>query len=140
MKRYLFTFTALAMSLTSGAFAPSLRASDWDEKTIITTSQPVTVPSKTLPAGRYVLKLDEGNLGRNVVFIYNGDETHLITTVLATPAYRLVPSDKTELTFYESPAGQPAALRTWFYPGENFGFEFLQTPAESASESPASGH
>lgn len=31
--------------------------------------------------------------------------------------------------FWETPAGQPKALRAWFYPGDNFGQEF-QYPEE----------
>jgi hypothetical protein len=126
MKRYLTVFAALAMSLMSSAFVPSLKASEWDKKTIITISQPVTVEGTLLPAGQYVLKLQDFSGSQDVVYIFNGEETRLITTVLAIHAYRLQPTDKSDFSFYETPAGQPAALRRWFYPGENSGFEFLR--------------
>ena len=32
--------------------------------------------------------------------------------------------DKTVLEFWETPEGNPVALRSWFYPGDNRGFEF----------------
>ena len=126
MKRYLTVFAALTMSLMSSAFVPSLKASEWDKKTIITISQPVTVEGTLLPAGQYVLKLQDSSSGQDVVYIFNGEETRLITTVLAIHAYRLQPTGKSEFSFYESPAGQPAALHTWFYPGDNGGLEFLR--------------
>src|SRR5579863_5333584 len=126
VKRYLTVFAALAMGLISSAFVPSLKASESDKKTIITISQSVTVEGTLLPAGQYVLKLQDSPSSQEVVYIFNGEETRLITTVLAIHAYRLQPTDKSDFSFYETPAGQPAALHKWFYPGENDGFEFLR--------------
>jgi hypothetical protein len=47
------------------------------------------------------------------------------TTILAIPNYRLQATDKTVITFKERAAGQPEALRAWFYPGRNWGEEFV---------------
>ena len=126
VKRRLPVFAALAVSLMSSAFVPSLKASESDKKTIITISQSVTVEGTLLPAGQYVLKMQDSSSNQDVVYIFNGEQTRLITTVLAIPAYRLQPTDKSEFSFYESPTGQPAALHKWFYPGDNSGFEFLR--------------
>ena len=134
MKRYLPVFAALAMSLSS-AFVPSLQASVSDKKTIITISEPVTVQGTLLAAGQYVLRLQDSSASRDVIYIFNGEETQLITTVQALHAYRLEPTGKSEFSFYNSPAGQPAALHTWFYPGDNGGFEFLQPRHAAAAES-----
>ncbi len=131
MFRYMPVFAALAMSLMSSAFVPSLRASVSDKKTIINVSQPIVVEGTLLQAGQYVLKLQDSSSLRDVVYIFNGEGTRLITTVLAIPAYRLQPTGKSEFSFYDSPAGQPSALHTWFYPGDNSGFEFL--PREHAA-------
>ena len=131
MFRYIAVFAALAMSLMSSAFVPSLRASVSDKKTIINVSQPIVVEGTLLQAGQYVLKLQDSSPSRDVVYIYNGEETRLITTVLAIPAYRLQPTGKSEFSFYEAPTGQHPALHTWFYPGDNSGFEFL--PREHAA-------
>ena len=132
MKRYLTVFAVLAMSLMSSAFVPSLKASESDKKTIITISQPVTVEGTLLPAGQYVLKLQDSSSSQEVVYIFNGEETRLITTVLAIHAYRLQPTDKSEFSFYDSPAGQPTALQTWFYPGDDTGFLFRQRQQTAA--------
>src|SRR5580693_9700984 len=121
MKLYLAVFAALAMSLMSSTLVPSLKASESDKKTIITISQPVTVEGTLLPTGQYVLKLQDSSSSQDVVYIFNGEQTRLVTTVLAIHAYRLQPTDKSEFSFYESPTGQPAALHRWFYPGDNSG-------------------
>ena len=126
MKSHLTIFAALAMSLMSSTLVPSLKASESDKKTIITISQPVTVEGTLLPAGQYVLKMQDSSSSQDVVYIFNGEQTRLVTTVLAIHAYRLQPTDKSEFSFYESPTGQPAALHRWFYPGDNSGFEFLR--------------
>src|SRR5579862_8719476 len=105
MKRYLPVFAALAMSLMSSAFVPSLEASETDLKTIITISQPVAVEGTILPAGQYVLRLLDTSSRRDIVAIFN-DEGRLITTVIAMHAYRIQPTDKSAFSFYEAGAGQ----------------------------------
>jgi len=139
MKRSLPVFAALATSLMSSAFTHSLKASELDKKTIITISQPVTVKGTTLPPGQYVLKVPVSSFATDLVYIFNGEGTRLITTVLAIPAYRLSPTGKSEFSFYESPAGQPAALRKWFYPGDNYGIEFQRPRHAVAAESSSAG-
>src|SRR5260370_8625269 len=115
MNRYFPVFAALAMSLSS-AFVPSLKASVSDKKTIITISQPVTVEGTLLPAGHYVLRLQDSSTLRDVVYIFNGEGTRLITTVLAIPAYRLQPPGKSEPSFYNSPRGDASASHPAVYP------------------------
>jgi len=41
------------------------------------------------------------------------------------PDYRLKPTGKTVITFSERPAGTPEAMKAWFYPGSNYGQEFV---------------
>jgi hypothetical protein len=126
MKRTLSVFAALAIGLMSSAFVPSLKASEMDKRTIITISQPIAVQGTILPAGKYVLKVQESPSTANAIYVFNGDETQLITTVLAIHAVRQQPADNSAFSFYDSPAGEPAALHTWFYPGDDYGFEFVQ--------------
>ena len=125
MKHTLTVFAALAMSLMSSAFAPSLKADEADKKTTISISQPITVNGTTLPAGQYVLRLQDFRSGRDVVYIFNGQETRLITTVRAIHASRLESDHKSYFSFYESPAGKPPALHKWFYERDDYGLEFL---------------
>lgn len=100
-------------------------ADDWDESTKLTFSEPVEVPGQVLPAGSYWFKLADSEADRNIVQIWNADRTQLITTILAIPDYRQNPPEKTIINFQERPSGRPEAIRSWFYPGNNSGEEFV---------------
>ncbi|MDP8979371.1 MAG: hypothetical protein M3O35_02135 [Acidobacteriota bacterium] len=97
----------------------------------MTVNEPLQVPNKVLPPGKYVMKLMDSPSNRHIVQIFDGDEQHLQTTVLAIPNYRLRPTGKTQFGFWETPPGQPKALRAWFYPGDNFGQEFAYPKSQS---------
>src|SRR5713226_3241201 len=119
------------MALMGTAFSPSAKADDWNRKTEITFSGPVEIPGVhltgwgVLPAGTYVFKILDSQSDRHIVQIFNKDETTIYATILAIPNYRLRATDKTVMTFTERPAGEPEALRAWFYPGRNWGEEFV---------------
>src|SRR5437588_94785 len=119
------------LALLLGAYFPLAHADEWDKTTKITFSEPVQVPGKVLPAGTYVFKLLNSASNRHVVQIFNEDHTALITTVLAIPNMRLEPAGKTILRYDERPSGQPIALAAWFYPGDNFGQEFVYPKGEA---------
>jgi hypothetical protein len=128
-----------SIGLLGVALAPSGRADEWNKKTILTVSEPIQVPNKVLPAGKYVIKLLDSPSNRHIVQIFNADETQLQTTILAIPNYRIQPTGKTIFTFWETPPGQPKALRAWFYPGDNFGQEFAY-PKSAAVQIAAVSH
>jgi hypothetical protein len=126
------------MALVSAVFAPAASADDWNRKTVITFSAPVEIPGVhlkgwgVLPAGTYVFKILDSQSDRHIVQIFNADETTIYATILAIPNYRLKATDKTVITFRERAAGEPEALRAWFYPGRNWGEEFVY-PKEKAA-------
>lgn len=115
----------LCAAVLTIAFAPAARPDDWNKKTVVTTNVPIEVPGKALPAGTYVFKLLDSPSNRNIVQIFDKDEKQLLATVLTIPNYRLKPADKPLLQFEERPSGTPEALKAWFYPGENYGREFV---------------
>jgi hypothetical protein len=120
---FALSITALCMMLSGTASAQT-----WDKKTTVNFSVPVEIPgisAQVLPAGTYVFRLLDSLSDRNVVQIFNKDESHLYATILAIPNYRLKATDKTVMTFAEREAGDPQALRAWFYPGDNWGQEFV---------------
>jgi hypothetical protein len=49
----------------------------------------------------------------------------VFTTILAVPNFRLKATGKTVITFHERPAGQPEAIKAWFYPGRDWGDHFV---------------
>jgi hypothetical protein len=118
--------TIFCLSLAFLAFSPSVKADGWNKKTVVTFSQPVEIPGGiVLPAGTYVIKLLDSLSNRHIVQIFNQDQTHIYATILAIPNWRLDVTDKTVMTFGERAAGDPQAIRSWFYPGDNFGQEFV---------------
>ena len=124
--------TAASIGLLGLALAPNARADEWNKRTTLTIDQTIQVPGKLLPAGKYVVKLLDSQSDRHIVQIFNEQGTELQTTILAIPNYRLRPTGKTVFTFWETPPGQPKALRAWFYPGDNFGQEFAYPKAKAA--------
>jgi hypothetical protein len=68
---------------------------------------------------------------RHIVRVFAQDEKTVITTILAIPNYRLQPTGNSVFQFWETPAGQPRAMRAWFYPGDNFGQEFAYYKTKS---------
>jgi hypothetical protein len=106
------------------SLAPIAKADEWDKKTVLTVSETVQLPNATLQPGSYTFKLLDSQSDRHIVQVFDKDGMHLITTILAIPNYRLRPTGKSTFTFWEVPAGQPPAMRAWFYPGDNFGQEF----------------
>lgn len=103
----------------------------------MTFNGPVEIPGVhlkgwgVLPAGTYVFKILDSQSDRHIVQIFNEDETQVYATILAIPNYRLRVTDKTVVTFRERPVGQPEALRAWFYPGRNWGEEFVYPKAKA---------
>ncbi len=122
---------ASCIGLFGAALAPTAHADQWNKRTILTVNEAIQVPNKVLQPGKYVMKLLDSQSNRHIVQIFDENEQHLITTVLAIPNYRLEPTGKTQFGFWETPAGQPKALRSWFYPGDNFGQEFAYPKNEA---------
>ena len=128
LDRFRVVVTIFCLSLVALAFLPSAKADEWNRKTTVTFSAPVEVPgvgAQILPAGTYVFKIFDSLSDRHIVQIFNQAEDHVFTTILAIPNYRLRATSKTVMTFRERAAGQPEAIRAWFYPGRQWGEEFV---------------
>jgi hypothetical protein len=123
--------TILLMASLAVAFSPAVKADPWNQKTVFTFSGPVEIPGQVLPAGTYVFKLADSSANRHIVQVFNQEENRIFGTFLAIPDYRMQPSDKTIITFHERPAGSPEAVRAWFYPGHNYGHEFVYPKGEA---------
>jgi hypothetical protein len=131
------TTTVFSLALLGAVFSSAAKADEWNRKTVVTFSGPVEIPGVhvkgwgVLPAGTYVFKILDSQSDRHIVQIFNEDESQCYATILAIPNYRLRVTDKTVITFRERPAGQPEALRAWFYPGRNWGEEFVYPKARA---------
>lgn len=118
-----------AIALTGIGIAASIivsraQADEWDKMTLLTVDQPIQVGNNTyLEPGTYMFKL--ANSDRHIVQIFTKDRSHLINTIFAIPSYRVELTDGPQFTFWETPPGTAKAVRTWYYPGDHFGQEFL---------------
>ncbi len=97
----------------------------------------VEIPGKVLAPGKYVFELANDASDRNIVQIFSEDSNgndSLVESVLAIPDYISNTSGKPIVRFEERPAGSPEAIQSWFYPGDNTGWEFVY-PKEPSSDS-----
>jgi hypothetical protein len=117
------SFTLLCLLVT-----PKAKADDMNRMTVFTFSGPVEVPgngAQILPAGTYLFKVLSSDSNRHMVQIMSPDQSHVYTTILAIPNYRMNTTDKTVITFSERPAGEPEALKAWFFPDHQWGEQFV---------------
>jgi LPXTG-motif cell wall-anchored protein len=126
-------FAVLSLTLLAATLTPGAGADEWNKKTVMTFNQPVEIPGQILPAGTYTFVLLDSPADRHIVQIFNADGSHIIATVLAINDYRLKPTGDTVVKFAERSGDNPEALKAWFYPGDNFGQEFVY-PKQRAIE------
>jgi hypothetical protein len=125
MYRLSTAISLLCLGLMVCLWTPAARANEWNEKTIVKFNEPVEVPGRVLSSGTYVFKLLDTDGDRNIVQIFNPDGTKLYATILAISDYRLKPTDKPVIRFEERASYSPEAIRAWFYPGRQYGEEFV---------------
>lgn len=127
----------------SSTIAPAM-ADDWNKETRLQVNEPVKIPGRVLMPGKYVFKLADSQSNRNIVEVFSEDEAgrqQFVKFILAIPAYKMDTPDKAMIGLEERPAGSPQAIHNWFYPGNNYGWEFVYPKSErlevSANQTPA---
>jgi hypothetical protein len=124
--KILFVATALAACV-----ATSARADETDKLTYLTFSKSVQLPGKTLPAGRYRFQLADTEGSRRVIKVQSEDGKKQLAMLQSVPnQLRDAPKDPLVM-FKESAEGQPDAIKSWNYPGERTGYEFIYPKAEA---------
>jgi len=139
--------TKVAVSIVGAwvAFVPLARAAEPLKQTPFVTNEPMEVPGMMLAPGRYVFRLVESSAERNVlqvfevVQLWTGDESRLLSTLLTMPNYDLPTTDKTVFAFFERGPKQAKALRLWFPPSRNYGQEFVYPKAQAVELAKAVG-
>lgn len=109
----------LGATTTTGAQGPNP-----SERTFITFSGPVELPGLRLEPGTYVMKLAD-TPDRDIVQVLTRDERRVLGHWSYVMADRRDLSDETVLMFRETAAGTTPAVQFWYYPGEQFGKEFI---------------
>lgn len=123
---------AAAMMVTLSPEPARAQGQPLDARTEFTFNQPVELPGVTLPPGTYIFRFVDGTTGRKVMQVQARDASNKTYGMFLTiNAERPRPSDDAELRFLETPAGQPAAVKTWWYPGNTIGREFIYPKAQA---------
>ena len=132
MTRFHASYLALALALAASIMTPA-KADEWNKETRMQTNVPLQIPGRVLEPGTYIFRLSDGFSNRNVVQVFsedaNGKET-FVTTLLAVSAYRQITPEEPIFNMDERPAGSPEAIKSWFYPGDNTGWEFVYSKAD----------
>jgi LPXTG-motif cell wall-anchored protein len=93
--------------------------------------EPTEIPGAVLQPGRYLVKVLDTQETRKVVQFLNADESAVVATAMAIPTYRVAPAEQNEFVYFQRAEGQPQALKSWIYPGNNYGVEFVYPKAEA---------
>jgi len=123
----------IAIAIAAATLCVSLpsRADESDKLTYLTFSKPIQMPGKTLPAGRYRFQLADTEESRRVIKVQSEDGKHQLLMLQTMPnQLRDIPKDPVVL-FRETAQGQPDAVRSFNYPGERTGYEFVYPKAEA---------
>src|SRR6185436_19648464 len=116
---------ACAVALVAGMSVTTVFAQTPDKRTLFTFSGPVAVPGMTLPAGQYLFRLADPTTSAKVVQVLSADGSKPYGMFFSYPAERLEAASQPEVRFMETAKGMPAAIKTWWYPGERTGYEFI---------------
>src|SRR5688572_27305947 len=104
---------------------------EWNKKSTLTVRESVEAPGIVLEPGRYVVKLHEQNLDHITIHILDATERTVLATFPAVQDFRKHFSDEAPFIFYKVEEPGVRAIRSWFYPGDNYGLEFVY-PRERA--------
>ncbi len=109
------------------AFAVVVPAqADWtrmNDTTHMTFKHAVRLPGVTLPAGRYVFRLNDG---KQAVWIFSEDNSKVFGPYLILPRRRIESTTERVVIFDRSPeAGGVPTIRAWFGRHREQGHEFM---------------
>jgi hypothetical protein len=118
--------SGLVMAATIAVMTPApVSAVTYDKLAYLTFSEPVQIPGATLSAGMYRFRLANPETSRNVVQVLSHDGAIVYAMFHTIPDSRMSITEEPVVTFKETPAGVPPAVRSLFYGGEYRGYEFV---------------
>jgi hypothetical protein len=104
----------------------------WTKSSIVAFSQPTEIPGRMLEPGTYVFKFVRAEGETHIVEVLDAAETQVLATLTALADHRARPRYDTIIVYHDIEAGNPA-VRSWYYPGELTGYEFVY-PKDRACE------
>ncbi len=125
MARRKLMWVAGVLAVVAAAVAGPARGDTFDKQTIFTFNRPISLPGVTLPAGDYLFRIVDTTTSRKVIQVLSSDGKTPYAMLHSIPDRRLEASDKAEVRFMETAKGQPSAVKAWWYPNEQIGYEFI---------------
>jgi hypothetical protein len=113
---------AALVALTAPAPASGIGVT-YDKLAYLTFNAPVQVPGATLTPGTYRFHLTNENTSRNVLQVLSNDGVIVYAMFNTIPDSRTKLTPDPDVTFLETPAGVPPAVRSLFYGHEYGGYE-----------------
>jgi LPXTG-motif cell wall-anchored protein len=112
-----------------------IMADEGNKKIEFEFAAPVQIPGHLLAPGKYVFELmDTAFSDRNMVQIFsedsNGKETLIATIETVSDTTPNTP-EKATIHFEERSSGAPEAIHSWYYPGDDTGWEFVYPKGQS---------
>jgi hypothetical protein len=105
-------------------------AATFDKLTYLTFSGRVQIPGVTLDAGTYRFRLADPDSSRHVVQVLSNDGSTVYAMFNTIPDNRVTVTREATVTFRETPAGVPPAVKSLFYGGEHRGYQFVYPKGE----------
>ena len=126
MSRF-FLFGALIAALVAltGPVPASGIGVTYDKLAYLTFNASVQVPGATLRPGTYRFHLTNENTSRNVLQVLSNDGAIVYAMFNTIPDRRTKLTSDADVTFLETPAGVPPAVRSLFYGHEYRGYAFV---------------
>lgn len=124
MSRLMLSAVAVVAVVAGMAPAP-VHAVTYDKLAYLTFNWPVQVPGATLNAGTYRFHLTDPNTGRHVLQVLSNDGATVYAMFHTMPDGRTAVTEEATVSFRETPAGVPPAIKSIFYGGEHQGYEFV---------------
>ena len=118
------TLIAVLVALTAPAPASGIGVT-YDKLAYLTFNAPVQVPGATLRAGTYRFHLTNETTSRNVLQVLSNDGAIVYAMFNTIPDSRTKLTPDPDVTFLETPAGVPPAVRSLFYGHEYSGYQFV---------------
>ena len=117
---------------TLALLAPAIAtAQPANKRTLFTFSGAVDMPGVALPAGQYEFTIANPDTSRNVIQVRSRDGKKSYGMFLTHSAERATAANDAQVRFMEASAGTPPAIKTWWYPGERTGYEFVYPKAQA---------
>src|SRR3954469_6520982 len=117
--------TMLGLTLGVTLFASAAQAQPEDKRTFFTFSGPIALPGVTLPAGRYLFRIVDTTTSRKVIQVLSDDQKKPYAMMNTINDTRRDPVKDGTVSFYEVARGTPASVKSWCYPGESIGYQFI---------------